>query len=116
METPKKKGRPKLKEGEKGRYRLSAKEKARRAALAQLRYRDKKIKKHKNQLSRQKQLKKEKIQKFKHLDKAIEGKAAITEDVLADAPTAFQEFVLNHNLEYSVLKFDGKFVGVLKKY
>ena len=61
METPKKKGRPKLKEGEKGRYRLSAKEKARRAALAQLRYRDKKIKKHKNQLSRQKQLKKEKI-------------------------------------------------------
>jgi len=93
LETPKKKGRPKLKEGEKGRYRLSAKEKARRAALAQLRYRDKKIKKHKNQLSRQKKLKKEKIQKFKHLDKAIEGKAAITEDVLADAPTAVKKLV-----------------------
>ena len=100
METPKKKGRPKLKEGEKGRYRLSAKEKARRAALAQLRYRDKKIKKHKNQLSRQKQLKKEKIQKFKHLDKAIEGKAAITEDVLADAPTAFQEFVAEQEVAF----------------
>ena len=33
-------------------------------------------------------LKKEKIEKFKHLDKAIQGKAAMTEDVLADAPAA----------------------------
>ena len=50
MDTPKK-GRPKLKEGEKGRYRVSAKVKARRAALAQLKYRDKKIEKHKNAVS-----------------------------------------------------------------
>ena len=44
----KKKGRPKLKAGEKGRYNLSAKEKARRATMAQIRYRDMKIKKHTN--------------------------------------------------------------------
>ena len=99
METPKK-GRPKLKDGEKGRYRLSGKEKARRAALAQLRYRDKKIKKHKNQLSRQKQLKKEKIEKFKHLDKAIQGKAAMTEDVLADAPAAVKELVAEQEVAF----------------
>ena len=63
MSETKKRGRPKLKAGEKGRYNLSAKEKARRATMAQIRYRDKKIKKHTNQLKRQKQLKKEKIEK-----------------------------------------------------
>ena len=50
MSETKKKGRPKLKAGEKGRYNLSAKEKARRATMAQIRYRDKKIKKHTNQV------------------------------------------------------------------
>jgi predicted O-methyltransferase YrrM len=42
------------------------------------------------------------------------GGIFISDDI--EDNTAFQEFVVNHNLEYSVLKFDGKFVGVLKKY
>ncbi len=97
----KKKGRPKLKAGEKGRYNLSAKEKARRATMAQIRYRDKKIKKHTNQVKRQKQLKKEKIEKFKTLDKGLQGKAAITEDVLADAPTAVKELVADREVAFN---------------
>ena len=97
----KKKGRPKLKAGEKGRYNLSAKEKARRATMAQIRYRDKKIKKHTNQVKRQKQLKKEKIEKFKTLDKGLQGKGAITEDVLADAPTAVKELVADREVAFN---------------
>ena len=97
----KKKGRPKLKAGEKGRYNLSAKEKARRATMAQIRYRDKKIKKHTNQVKRQKQLKKEKIEKFKMLDKGLQGKGAITEDVLADAPTAVKELVADREVAFN---------------
>ncbi len=97
----KKRGRPKLKAGEKGRYNLSAKEKARRATMAQIRYRDKKIKKHTNQLKRQKQLKKEKIEKFKTLDKGLQGKGAITEDVLADAPTAVKELVADREVAFN---------------
>ncbi len=96
-----KKGRPKLKAGEKGRYNLSAKEKARRATMAQIRYRDKKIKKHTNQVKRQKQLKKEKIEKFKTLDKGLQGKGAITEDVLADAPTAVKELVADREVAFN---------------
>ena len=101
MSEGKKKGRPKLKAGEKGRYNLSAKEKARRATMAQIRYRDKKIKKHTNQVKRQKQLKKEKIEKFKTLDKGLQGKAAITEDVLADAPTAVKELVADREVAFN---------------
>jgi len=97
----KKKGRPKLKAGEKGRYNLSAKEKARRATMAQIRYRDKKIKKHTNQVKRQKQLKKEKIEKFKTLDKGLQGKGVITEDVLADAPTAVKELVADREVAFN---------------
>ncbi len=97
----KKRGRPKLKAGEKGRYNLSGKEKARRATMAQIRYRDKKIKKHTNQLKRQKQLKKEKIEKFKTLDKGLQGKAAIPQDVLADAPTAVKELVADREVAFN---------------
>ena len=101
LSETKKKGRPKLKAGEKGRYNLSAKEKARRATMAQIRYRDKKIKKHTNQVKRQKQLKKEKIEKFKTLDKGLQGKGAITEDVLADAPTAVKELVADREVAFN---------------
>ena len=101
LSEDKKRGRPKLKAGEKGRYNLSAKEKARRATMAQIRYRDKKIKKHTNQVKRQKQLKKEKIEKFKTLDKGLQGKAAITEDVLADAPTAVKELVADREVAFN---------------
>ena len=101
MSEDKKRGRPKLKAGEKGRYNLSAKEKARRATMAQIRYRDKKIKKHTNQVKRQKQLKKEKIEKFKTLDKGLQGKGAITEDVLADAPTAVKELVADREVAFN---------------
>ncbi len=101
LSEPKKKGRPKLKAGEKGRYSLSAKEKARRATMAQIRYRDKKIKKHTNQVKRQKQLKKEKIEKFKTLDKGLQGKAAIPQDVLADAPTAVKELVADREVAFN---------------
>ena len=101
MSETKKKGRPKLKAGEKGRYNLSAKEKARRATMAQIRYRDKKIKKHTNQVKRQKQLKKEKIEKFKTLDKGLQGKAAIPEDVLADAPAAVKELVAEREVAFN---------------
>jgi len=101
LSETKKRGRPKLKAGEKGRYNLSAKEKARRATMAQIRYRDKKIKKHTNQLKRQKQLKKEKIEKFKTLDKGLQGKGAITEDVLADAPTAVKELVADREVAFN---------------
>lgn len=101
LSEDKKKGRPKLKAGEKGRYNLSAKEKARRATMAQIRYRDKKIKKHTNQVKRQKQLKKEKIEKFKTLDKGLQGKGAITEDVLADAPTAVKELVADREVAFN---------------
>ena len=97
----KKRGRPKLKAGEKGRYNLSGKEKARRATMAQIRYRDKKIKKHTNQLKRQKQLKKEKIEKIKTLDKGLQGKGAITEDALADAPTAVKELVADREVAFN---------------
>ncbi len=101
LSETKKKGRPKLKAGEKGRYNLSAKEKARRATMAQIRYRDKKIKKHTNQVKRQKQLKKEKIEKFKTLDKGLQGKAAIPEDVLADAPAAVKELVAEREVAFN---------------
>jgi len=101
LSETKKRGRPKLKAGEKGRYNLSGKEKARRATMAQIRYRDKKIKKHTNQLKRQKQLKKEKIEKFKTLDKGLQGKGAITEDVLADAPTAVKELVADREVAFN---------------
>ena len=101
LSEDKKRGRPKLKAGEKGRYNLSAKEKARRATMAQIRYRDKKIKKHTNQVKRQKQLKKEKIEKFKTLDKGLQGKGAITEDVLADAPTAVKELVADREVAFN---------------
>jgi len=101
LSEPKKKGRPKLKAGEKGRYNLSAKEKARRATMAQIRYRDKKIKKHTNQVKRQKQLKKEKLEKFKTLDKGLQGKAAIPEDVLADAPAAVKELVADREVAFN---------------
>ena len=101
LSETKKRGRPKLKAGEKGRYNLSAKEKARRATMAQIRYRDKKIKKHTNQVKRQKQLKKEKIEKFKTLDKGLQGKGAITEDVLADAPTAVKELVADREVAFN---------------
>jgi len=101
LSEDKKKGRPKLKAGEKGRYNLSAKEKARRATMAQIRYRDKKIKKHTNQVKRQKQLKKEKIEKFKTLDKGLQGKAAIPQDVLADAPTAVKELVADREVAFN---------------
>jgi len=42
------------------------------------------------------------------------GGIFISDDI--EDNTAFQEFVVKHNLEYSILKFDGKFVGVLKKH
>ena len=42
------------------------------------------------------------------------GGIFISDDI--EDNTAFQEFVMRHNLEYSILKFDGKFVGVLKKH
>ena len=100
MSETKKRGRPKLKKGEKGRYSLSGKEKARRAVMAQIRYRDKKINKHSNQLRRQKQLLKEKKEKFKTLDKGLQGKAAIPEDVLASAPAAVKELVAEREIAF----------------
>jgi len=100
LSETKKRGRPKLKEGEKGRYSLSGKEKARRATMAQIRYRNKKINKHSNQLRRQKQLLKEKKEKFKTLDKGLQGKAAIPEDVLASAPAAVKELVAEREIAF----------------
>tara|TARA_B100000427_G_scaffold46011_1_gene34107 strand:- start:239 stop:1927 length:1689 start_codon:yes stop_codon:yes gene_type:complete len=97
----KKKGRPKLKKGEKGRYQVSAKQKARRAILAQKRHRDKQIKKHSAELKRQKQLKTKNINDLKTLDKGLQGKGAITEDVLADAPTAVKELVADREVAFN---------------
>ena len=68
LSETKKRGRPKLKKGEKGRYQVSAKQKARRAILAQKRHRDKQIKKHSAELKRQKQLKIKNINDLKTLD------------------------------------------------
>ena len=101
MSEGKKKGRPKLKKGEKGRYQVSAKQKARRAILAQKRHRDKQIKKHSAELKRQKQLKTKNINDLKTLDKGLQGKGAITEDVLADAPTAVKELVADREVAFN---------------
>ena len=101
LSEDKKKGRPKLKKGEKGRYQVSAKQKARRAILAQKRHRDKQIKKHSAELKRQKQLKTKNINDLKTLDKGLQGKGVITEDVLADAPTAVKELVADREVAFN---------------
>ena len=87
-----KRGRPKLAEGEKGNYRISAKERARRASVAAVRNADRAKKKAQNKASKAK----EKKDSIKRVEQALfnkNGAKVIEDTTLQNVPKPVRELV-----------------------
>ena len=87
-----KRGRPKLAEGEKGNYRISAKERARRASAAAVRNADKAKKKAQKKASRAKE-KKDSIKKVEQALFNKNGAKVIEDTTLQNVPKPVRELV-----------------------
>ena len=87
-----KRGRPKLAEGEKGNYRVSAKEKARRASAAAVRNADRAKKKAQKKASRAKE-KKDSIKKVEQALFNKNGAKVIEDTTLQNVPKPVRELV-----------------------
>ena len=87
-----KRGRPKLAEGEKGNYRVSAKERARRASAAAVRNADRAKKKAQKKASKAKQ-KKESIKKVEQALFNKNGAKVIEDTTLQNVPKPVRQLV-----------------------